>query len=170
MSEYNVLQIIFYRYFKKAKKVDCTRGLDQASSNDWKHLVFPDFPDMLYKPIKCNWKIAASPATYIQATIEKNSKFHLSLRFLTSSDLVTTLFEKLTSSASFWYIKSLPYEKLESWSKRTRNLKFDIRPEIFVQIFSFVSLITFSYNLGKFDQSMIFNQIFLKGVGGTNIA
>ena len=88
-------RLIFTDILRKPRKVDCTRGLDQASSNDWKHLVFPDFPDMLYKPIKCNWKIAASPATYIQATIEKNSKFHLSLRFLTSGDLVTTLFENL---------------------------------------------------------------------------
>lgn len=51
--------------------VDCSRGLDQASSNEPKYLVFPDFPEKMYKPIKCIWSINASPGTYIQVNIKE---------------------------------------------------------------------------------------------------
>jgi len=51
--------------------VDCSRGVDQASSTEPKFLVFPDFPDMMYKPIKCVWSIAASPSTYVQVNIKE---------------------------------------------------------------------------------------------------
>ena len=53
--------------------MDCSRGLDQASSTDPKYLVFPDYPERMYKPINCIWSIAASPGKYIQVNVKELS-------------------------------------------------------------------------------------------------
>ena len=83
----------------------------------------------------------------------KNSKFDLSLEFLTSGDLATFFFWKFDANSGFLIYKFSTLRKI-----------WNITPDRFVQIFYSFSLIILSYYLAKFDQFVIFTKfvIFIK--------
>ena len=90
---------------------------------------------------------------------------------VTSGDLATTFFEKLTSRASFWYISSLPCEKFKNLTQN--EPKFEIWHQtgnFFLKFFlishwSFWAIIWLTLT-----NLWLLIRYFKKGVGGTKIA
>ena len=108
----------------------------------WPWLVFVTSTDLVWPRDFLFWKACVKSVILIYnlpyfINVQNLTYFWDFWPRMTSGDLATAFFGKLTSWASFWDINSLPYEKFEIWPKMTRNLKFDTRPEIFYSIFSF---------------------------------